>query len=622
MQHGGSNPSHPGWTRTYDYSEISLLEDGASGTPAKNNNRLSGTSVSGNAAAVERYVYDAHANTTRMPHLAGADPDANVHWDFRDQPRQIDLAGGGKVYYSYDANGERVRKVCEKSANLVEERIYLEGFEIFRRRQGAERFERETLHIMDDKQRIALVETRTRDTAGADPAPAQVIRFQLGNHLSSAILELDDQAQIISYEEYSPYGSSTYQAVRSVTETSKRYRFTGKERDDESGFYYHHLRYYLPWLGRWLSADPTGLGDGVNVFSYVSNSPINLVDSQGSNGHPNPLDYSSFEEYVEAAEQGSQANLPRDQLQESWDQALASDRANQVSVTDVTSLARAEAARQFQRDLQTLRNIRTPALAFIMPAHVQPYLRDQAAGIRDPYLRFLGGLNQRGGMAVARFTNRLAAATIITYGAGMVATAAAPIIFKGMSGGAVLAGGARLLSAYRASSLFITTNYARIAAALTAGGAASRSPIVRTAFQNVWALRPFQRGRAIEAALTRILPGNAMRASNFPTIDMWVRGANNMASRITSIKSIDLAAKTYTRGNAVFNRLNQYLNSLSNFAGRTWGGETVRVGSNTVRVLEVAIPPNVATPAQLAQIQRAAQQAQQMGITLNVRIVQ
>lgn len=63
--------------------------------------------------------------------------------------------------------------------------------------------ERQTLHVMDNKQRIALVETRTQ---GNDGSPPQLIRYQFSNHLGSATLELDDQAQIISYEEYYPYG--------------------------------------------------------------------------------------------------------------------------------------------------------------------------------------------------------------------------------------------------------------------------------------------------------------------------------------------------------------------------------------------------------------------------------
>ena len=66
------------------------------------------------------------------------------------------------------------------------------------------------------------------------------------------------QAQIISYEEYTPYGSTSYQAVRSQTETPKRYRYTGKERDEESGLYYHGARYYAPWLARWIAVIPQG----------------------------------------------------------------------------------------------------------------------------------------------------------------------------------------------------------------------------------------------------------------------------------------------------------------------------------------------------------------------------
>ena len=198
MQHRGSDPVHNGWTRSYAYRRLACIE------PAKHSNRLSRTRIGTNNPVTERYVYDAHGNVTRMPHLGGAHPAPNMHWDYRDQLRQIDLGGGGTAYYVYDAAGQRVRKVWEKSVNLVEERIYLGGFEIFRRRQGAERLERETLHIMDNKQRIALVETRTLDTAGNDPAPPQLIRYQFGNQLGSASLELDAQAQIISYERIHP----------------------------------------------------------------------------------------------------------------------------------------------------------------------------------------------------------------------------------------------------------------------------------------------------------------------------------------------------------------------------------------------------------------------------------
>jgi RHS repeat-associated protein len=113
-----------------------------------------------------------------------------------------------------------------------------------------------------------------------NPAPVQ--RYQLGNNIESAALELDENANIISYEEYYPYGDTSYQAGRSTTEVSqKRYRYTGKEKDDESGFYYHGARYYACWLGRWTAVDPAGLVDGVNLYVYCRGNPVTFWDEDG-----------------------------------------------------------------------------------------------------------------------------------------------------------------------------------------------------------------------------------------------------------------------------------------------------------------------------------------------------
>jgi RHS repeat-associated protein len=61
----------------------------------------------------------------------------------------------------------------------------------------------------------------------------------------------------------------------------KRYRYTGKEQDGETGLYYHGARYYAAWLGRWVSADPIGIGDGLNLYIYVKNKPVKLIDDNG-----------------------------------------------------------------------------------------------------------------------------------------------------------------------------------------------------------------------------------------------------------------------------------------------------------------------------------------------------
>ena len=74
----------------------------------------------------------------------------------------------------------------------------------------------------------------------------------------------------------------------------KRYRYTGKERDAETGLNYHGARYYAPWLGRWMAADPIGLQDGVNLYGYVSCNPVAFFDPTGTQGRW----YNRFEEAV------------------------------------------------------------------------------------------------------------------------------------------------------------------------------------------------------------------------------------------------------------------------------------------------------------------------------------
>jgi RHS repeat-associated protein len=270
------------WVRRYQY--------------AVDSNRLLATRLPGDVARLpdytatpgytSKYTYDVHGNVTFMLHLPV------MEWDFKDQlhATQQQVVNGGtgeKTWYVYDAGGQRVRKVTEtQNGNPKDERIYLGGFEVFRKYNGNRQtvtLERETLHIMDDKQRVAMVETRTRP-AGADPAPRQLVRYQLGNHLGSAALELDDQAQVISYEEYHPYGTTAYEATRSSAETPKRYRYTGKERDEETGFTYHGARYYAPWLGRWTSCDPSELADSICIYEYVSGNPVRFIDLTGNGG--------------------------------------------------------------------------------------------------------------------------------------------------------------------------------------------------------------------------------------------------------------------------------------------------------------------------------------------------
>jgi len=274
-RHASSNAARS-WTRAFSHTEPSQL-DGGAGLHHRSN-RLTSASV---GAASEQPTYDEHGNTTRLGHLGGGGPGPNMHWNHLDQLVQVDHGGGGTTYYVYDASGHRIRTIREKSVALVEERIDLGDVDLFRRRQGAERFERQTLHVRDGRNQVAVVEMRTVDTAGDDPAPEQLVRHQLSDHLASVHVELDDQARIISYEEHAPFGATTYQAVRSQTEAPKRFRYTGHERDEGTGLYAMGARYYASWLCRWVSCDPAGIGDAPNRYEYVANNPVRNVDTTG-----------------------------------------------------------------------------------------------------------------------------------------------------------------------------------------------------------------------------------------------------------------------------------------------------------------------------------------------------
>lgn len=246
-------------------------------------NRLLSTSV---GSSSETYAYDVNGNMTALPPLS------NMAWNFLDQlqntSQQVVNTGTPETtYYIYNVTGQRTRKVTERSAAAgqtparLRERIYFGDGEIYRTYAGdgtTLSLERETLNLNGEAGRVALVENRT---IGNDNSVAQQTRFRSSNLISSAVLELGADGGVVSYEEYTPYGSTSYQAVASTLDAPKRYRYSSKERDEESGLYYYGKRYYASWLARWISPDPGGLVDGTNQYLFTKSNPVGSVDNDG-----------------------------------------------------------------------------------------------------------------------------------------------------------------------------------------------------------------------------------------------------------------------------------------------------------------------------------------------------
>ncbi|WP_342566517.1 RHS repeat-associated core domain-containing protein [Paenibacillus sp. FSL R7-0345] len=137
----------------------------------------------------------------------------------------------------------------------------------------------------------------------------------------------------------------------------------------------------------------------------------------------------------------------------------------------------------------------------------------------------------------------------------------------------------------------------------------------REAKTGVWALGFSKRGYKIEKDLGGMV-------NNFPTIDKFVLGKTGVAQSVTSIKSLDISGKTYEKSNKLYSTLMNYVNKLDDFSTTTYGGLTVRVDSQTKRILELALPPVQLTKSQAAELDKAIADASKQGIQIIVKIVE
>ncbi|MDG9882778.1 toxin [Pseudomonas sp. GD04058] len=219
----------------------------------------------------EAQIAAAHDGCGNLLRLEGI---AEMHWNPRNQlagVRQVTRDSGSDDHerYIYSADGNRVRKVSvaqARSRSLDSEVRYLPGLELHRAVTG-------------DTRRVVLVDEHLRISG-------EQWRYSLGDHLGSIAVELDGQGALLSREAFYPFGGTAVWAARSVVRNEpKTHRYCGKERD-AGGLYYFGLRYYAPWLGRWISADPLGEVDGLNLYRMVMNNPLNLRDVNGGEGIP------------------------------------------------------------------------------------------------------------------------------------------------------------------------------------------------------------------------------------------------------------------------------------------------------------------------------------------------
>jgi RHS repeat-associated protein len=244
---------------------------------AASSNRLStmtiGVSTPSNITS-HAYRFDDNGN------LEQENKERYFEWDHSDRMRVFRAQTGAAepsqhAHYLYDAGGQRVMKLMRKQGGQYETTVYIDGlFEHHRWQEGGASKQNNRLHVMDNQSRVAMLRVGDKhpDDRGED------IQYHLGDHLGSSNVVINENGSWRNREEYYPYGETSFGSF-----AKKRYRFTGKERDEESGLYYHGARYYAPWLSGWVNCDPSGPVDGLNLYAYARTNPTIYIDKNGKN---------------------------------------------------------------------------------------------------------------------------------------------------------------------------------------------------------------------------------------------------------------------------------------------------------------------------------------------------
>ncbi len=113
--------------------------------------------------------------------------------------------------------------------------------------------------------------------------PGYSLRYHFSDHLGSASVVTNVTETVKDESDYYPFGGE-----RVITnQDPNQYKFTGKERDTESGLDYFGARYHSSSLGRFTSVDPSGLSanriqpQSWNRYTYSLNNPLAYTDQNG-----------------------------------------------------------------------------------------------------------------------------------------------------------------------------------------------------------------------------------------------------------------------------------------------------------------------------------------------------
>jgi RHS repeat-associated protein len=109
--------------------------------------------------------------------------------------------------------------------------------------------------------------------------------YYLRNRQGSVLALTDVDGNVVESYCYSAYGTPTLfdssGQVLAQSAYGNPYGYTGRRRDPESALWYYRNRYYSDRLGRFLTRDPAGYVDGLDLYQYALGNPLAYTDPWG-----------------------------------------------------------------------------------------------------------------------------------------------------------------------------------------------------------------------------------------------------------------------------------------------------------------------------------------------------
>lgn len=217
-----------------------------------------------------------------------------VHFT-RDSQQQLVRADGARrangasdyEFYQYDSSGQRCSKLSSRIADGItqarrrETVTYISGMRLCEYDYDGKPQGSHYSLSFPLAGHSAVVCLSEREPEKKE-MPLSLMRYNCLDAQGSVALELSAEGDIITQEEYYPFGGTSLFSSRSESEADYKYhRYSNKERDNLTGLYDYGFRYYAPWLCRWISPDPLGTADGMNAYCMVHNNPVTYRDSAG-----------------------------------------------------------------------------------------------------------------------------------------------------------------------------------------------------------------------------------------------------------------------------------------------------------------------------------------------------